>query len=320
MEAMAMNRDVGIDFAKGVCILLVVFGHLPRTGGCADLFVKIVTTIYAFHVPVFVFISGFLFGKRTGATADWNKVLQRVVKPYFAVGLLFGLGYWIVGLCGLQSLTGTPRGSFWRGLWTGCAGGALWYLYSLGLLELLTLLFLTLEKKYGDRFFNPLVMLACGATISLVCTVTDFLPVHHWFFLFFYAGYFYRKAAGDVAPASWLTGVPLGMVVMFYPYYRGTFGNFILVLSVVSLLLWAGRLLRSFMEGKAIVWIGQKSLPILLFHPIGLGAFKPIYNNLLKIDSTGWTSMLIGWAVVVAFCLLIDKIIVKLRCERIFYR
>ena len=48
---MNCNRLVGIDIAKGICILLMVIGHSGMTGILHNM-------IYAFHMPFFFFISG----------------------------------------------------------------------------------------------------------------------------------------------------------------------------------------------------------------------------------------------------------------------
>ena len=49
-EVLAKQRDAVVDIAKGIGILLVVYGHLHN---------PINTFIYAFHMPLFFFLSGF---------------------------------------------------------------------------------------------------------------------------------------------------------------------------------------------------------------------------------------------------------------------
>lgn len=45
------QRDAVVDIAKGIGILLVVYGHLKNPFN---------PFIYAFHMPLFFFLSGFL--------------------------------------------------------------------------------------------------------------------------------------------------------------------------------------------------------------------------------------------------------------------
>ena len=48
-----MFRNTRIDIAKGIGIILVVLGH-------ANLNMVLTNIIYLFHMPLFIFISGYL--------------------------------------------------------------------------------------------------------------------------------------------------------------------------------------------------------------------------------------------------------------------
>lgn len=67
-------RDNRLDVAKGVLIVLVVFGHLLEglDGEWEDGFVRLtLTCIYAFHMPAFVFLAG--------VTAKSKRLLERLL-------------------------------------------------------------------------------------------------------------------------------------------------------------------------------------------------------------------------------------------------
>lgn len=51
-----------VDFLKGFAILCVVVGHIAAFNPKCDLLIDFV---YSFHMPLFFFISGFLFHKKT---------------------------------------------------------------------------------------------------------------------------------------------------------------------------------------------------------------------------------------------------------------
>ena len=53
------TRNNNIDIIKGIAIILMVYGH---TFGVARDF------IYLFHMPVFIFVSGYCFNKAHGAS------------------------------------------------------------------------------------------------------------------------------------------------------------------------------------------------------------------------------------------------------------
>lgn len=74
-----MNRLMWIDELKGIAIILVVIGHLFWLPS------ELHQIIYAFHIPIFFFISGFLFrqDKYLNIAMLLQKNTHRLLKPYF---------------------------------------------------------------------------------------------------------------------------------------------------------------------------------------------------------------------------------------------
>ena len=56
-----MNRDLKLDAIKFIMIFLVVLGHL----GYNDYGLGINRVIYSFHMPVFIFLSGYFTSQNT---------------------------------------------------------------------------------------------------------------------------------------------------------------------------------------------------------------------------------------------------------------
>lgn len=80
------DRDLRIDNAKGALILLVVFGHLLELAGGWRSPARglILTTLYAFHMPAFIFLAG--------VTARRTDTLRRVTILGFLL-VVFHLAY-----------------------------------------------------------------------------------------------------------------------------------------------------------------------------------------------------------------------------------
>ncbi len=85
-----VNRFVWIDIARAICIVLVVIGHYipesaPRWYG------EMRSVIYSFHMPLFMFASGFVYiaTKRENGYGHflWRKV-KRLMIPYLTVSIL----------------------------------------------------------------------------------------------------------------------------------------------------------------------------------------------------------------------------------------
>lgn len=134
-----MTRRIDfIDAAKGIAILLVVFGHSGHSGYIRDF-------IYTFHVPFFFFVSG-LFIKPiewSGIKGAFVNNLRRLIVPYVAMYLLtipFGLAfiYFKDGLeLSFSNIVIKPlMGMLWgvdrlQGEYTMFTNGPLWFLVAL---------------------------------------------------------------------------------------------------------------------------------------------------------------------------------------------
>ena len=90
------DRDENIDFLKGIAIFLVVLGHLIQyilypEGYIDNIFFRL---IYAVHMPLFMFISGYVVGMRN-QTIDimW---LKRKTKSLMLPFLSWVFIAWII--------------------------------------------------------------------------------------------------------------------------------------------------------------------------------------------------------------------------------
>lgn len=102
----ATKRLDYIDFAKAFGMLLIVWGHI-RLSGWSNAFV------YAFHIPLFFFLSGMVFSKKRYPNFK-SFLLKRVnslIKPY----IVFSLLTWIVW-ASFSYATHTNVDSYWMPL------------------------------------------------------------------------------------------------------------------------------------------------------------------------------------------------------------
>ena len=76
------ERNPLIDVLKGFTIILVVIGHACQWFSGDDRSQPLYTTIYAFHMPLFMFLSGYVsFNKR--GEMNLVKRFQVLVIPFF---------------------------------------------------------------------------------------------------------------------------------------------------------------------------------------------------------------------------------------------
>jgi len=81
-------RNSTIDIAKGLGILLVIFGHNDLViGEKGELF----RIIFSFHVPLFFFLSGVFLNESGDAAAFMRSRADALLKPCFVVLAVFGV-------------------------------------------------------------------------------------------------------------------------------------------------------------------------------------------------------------------------------------
>lgn len=149
----AAARSDWIDIAKGIGILLVVYGHVARglmNGGVPldrAWFTAVDTVIYAFHMPLFFLLSGWFFVgslTRRGPRDYLTTRVATVLYPYVLWSLLQGgiellLSRWTsqpLALADVLALGWAPRAQFW-------------FLYALFLISLIALVMCARHPRAG---------------------------------------------------------------------------------------------------------------------------------------------------------------------------
>ena len=151
------SRDVTIDVARGIAIVLVVLGHNPALAGAAPGFVD---ALFLFHVPLFFLLSG-LVQPSLSMSAAVSKLAHRLLLPFLIAALSVGA---------LKLMT---RGGSVEHLLAGIAWGTgqtrpwshLWFLPALFLAQLTTQ---ALRKLPGG---TARWAFASAATLLVVLTV-----------------------------------------------------------------------------------------------------------------------------------------------------
>lgn len=86
----AKPRDTAIDLCKGILILLMIVGHFTIDGSLRNI-------IYSFHMPAFVFFSGYFYRKRGSIGQNLLHMARTFLMPYgvfVACLLLLNLHRW----------------------------------------------------------------------------------------------------------------------------------------------------------------------------------------------------------------------------------
>lgn len=86
-STISKERYAWIDVAKGYGILCVIWAHLPNEG--------LNPWIYSFHMPLFFFLSGYVFHIRYDFREFVKRKVKTLIVPYFGLGIPMVLFEWI---------------------------------------------------------------------------------------------------------------------------------------------------------------------------------------------------------------------------------
>ncbi|MCW3148789.1 acyltransferase [Stutzerimonas stutzeri] len=290
------ERNVWVDYAKAIGIILVVYGHVARGVFNAGLpmdeaeFVLVDSIIYSFHMPLFFFLSGLFFfdslQKRGKGGLIINKV-DTIVYPFIVWSLLQGLIEVVlsnyttgqVTLSEVFSLLWMPRAQFW-------------FLYALFLVFIVCSF---LYARADRRYFLPLVVLfgvlfvfkddlTINSATKFILGNTVFFALGIWFnevkqyFLARFASLTLFFGTLFVA-GQYLFHVSFGM-----NYEDG--GLPVLALATISIFfmvalsMWLGQFRVNW-----LLFVGASSMTIYLMHILAGSGVRVILASFLGVDS-----------------------------------
>jgi fucose 4-O-acetylase-like acetyltransferase len=232
-----MKRDTSFDAAKGLGVVLVMLGHL-------DLPFWLINSIYFFHMPLFVLISGYFHKART-----LREVVNSTIRLYLAYlvyGVLFLIISWIIsGNFDLNSLL-TLILARPVSLWTIPHFGIFWFIIVLMIIRVIS------------QLVKPNIL-------------TLFISLG----LFFIVWYLQKKELNiadlPFAPAQ---------VILLFPFY--VFGFLIKeYLPLFKKTKWIIYLLFIILGGLSIVLADGNGSKIVNYHRLSL--FNPIIAVLLAV-------------------------------------
>ena len=269
------NRDLWVDHAKALGIVLVVYGHVLRGLHSAGIpmpetFYRLSDSIvYSFHMPLFFFLAGLFFQQSFAAKGARGLVfskLDSILYPYVLWSILQGLIEAIladytngaVTYAEVFALLWAPRAQFW-------------FLYALLLCFLLAVAVFSLSR----RSIIPVILVA-----ALLHLFPSLLPeglVWRFIadnFVFFALGVLGAGQLRGMAASGWQVSFMVGLfVIAQYGFHgllelhytdRGILSLLLALVStatVVTLCSWSARWPLGF-----VAYLGTTSMAIYLMH------------------------------------------------------
>jgi fucose 4-O-acetylase-like acetyltransferase len=288
------TRQDWVDIAKGIGILLVVYGHTARGVVSAGMdashgVLRLVDSIvYTFHMPLFLFLSGLFFcaslKKRGGLGLVLNKV-DTILYPYVLWSLLQGfievfLGRYTNGDVTVAQVLdlNEPRAHFW-------------FLYTLFLLTVIgTLVYLRLQPR-----FYGLVLVVAAVIFVQQHALPDFQNADYLYYslVYFAAGvwfnahreFFLRHSRALLLPALLLFGLGQWLFHGFFGMSYKDIGLPLLLLAAVSILMvvLASSVLSAY-SPHWLIYLGASSMAIYLMHILAGSGVRVILQKVMGVE------------------------------------
>ena len=298
------SRNYFLDNYKAFLILLVVIGHFIEPCYTNTLFLTVLKwIIFSFHMPAFIFISGYFSKKDMGL----EKLIQKLVIPYFVFELLYYFLYVFV----IHKETGLyfnrPKFSLWMALF-----------------------FWRIATPYVKKIPGNLFIAITGGLLIGFTQLGNFfsIPRTLFFYPFFLAGYYFQESWFESIRRHWkaftaglasLAGLLGGWVLItgqeltpfiFYGRYSyedmGLTNGWGLLIRLVcyGISFLAIFALCAFIPRKQHFYsiLGVRTMPIYLFHGLVYSILKDS-RILEKVDFPVETGLLLGFCVLLTFAL-----------------
>ena len=262
------ERNPLIDVLKGFTIILVVMGHASQWFSGDDRTNPFYVTIYAFHMPLFMFLSGYVNFNARGEL-NLSKRFQVLVIPFFVWFLISAIYHEYIfneielweNLC---RLIYEPT----RGMWF------LWLLF-----WECALLYLALKiNKYREIW----VMIGLWSILVFLHRATGAQPIFYglpqlcWYFIYFSLGYATHKyktqALKILRPIGWAGFVVFPLLLFFSVdkshYILDSLRLYALALTGIaaSYVLWEGICRSENKVTQCLKYLGSISLEIYVTH------------------------------------------------------
>lgn len=288
-EATGRRLDY-VDVAKGIGIILVVYGHVVRglvSAGIAPAVgaLQVVDyVVYTAHMPLFFVLSGLFFARSyaRGAGTFWRGRLTTILWPYLLWSLVQGSAQVVMSSSGA---TNTAMG--WGRLaeigWAPIS--PFWFLYALFAANLLMALLRSLPialviAAAAAAFFGVHALLGAGTVWDVSYGFFYFacgVGVAQWRLLERLPDSPVRMAGalllwGALALLAWDLGIPERLPV------------FATVAGIAALVMTAAWLARTPLRGLLVV-LGECSMGIYVMHILAVVVARTVMVKLLGIDS-----------------------------------
>jgi fucose 4-O-acetylase-like acetyltransferase len=282
------SRLTYIDITRGICIILVVIGHTVPPGS-PEWYVAVHDIIYCFHMPLFMYVSGFVhryFQKPIPYRLFIAKKFKRLMMPYFLVSILI-ICIKLVVERGLYLENPVGLSAFYKMLYLPSAGVFLWFVYVLFMIFLIIPYFNT-NRKINILLVMSFILLLLPAEFTNLYFILQFKAHLFYFALGCFTCQYSSKLKEQTVLPIWIKILVFGILYMYIatdsitlPLFSAQIVKAILAITGIAVILDISRRIDSKMATLKSIFIrlAVYSYTIYLFHTIFQGFAKAIFTK-----------------------------------------
>ena len=272
-----MARNHTIDIIKGMLMLTVIAGH-ALWGSLDDNIVRYI--IYSFHMPLFLFISGFLTNRDKlillSINKVWSKYWNRMIKEWSIALIVYTALLCFVNEVSLKYLVR-------------CLVMPYYHLWYVPVLFAMIISVWFIEKHISDDLQRILLYLFVGLLLNGIYNVgySFFAEYRFHYFSFYYLGFIckeFRISIPISAKSAGLVGL-LFICLICTIYYCGINYddyriNFLLPLNIAFCIWGILPIVRlNQLKQNLLQYIVKESLHIYLWHVLPIMVLKQLVGN-----------------------------------------
>lgn len=211
------NRNIVIDVSKGVAIILVVIGHVIQFGTSGEGFWdnNLFKIIYSFHMPLFIFLSGYVSAKGIVERSFSNTIKKRfktLIVPFLSWGVIM----YFYSLLGKFVLKGQAETNFLKYIISVILNPdtGLWFLW--------VLFFLTLPASAIAKSKYNIVISVILYFVILAIPLNDLFSIYmiKWLYPFFFSGVYLsihkQKLIKFIKPTSITLSIAFPILLLWW--------------------------------------------------------------------------------------------------------
>jgi fucose 4-O-acetylase-like acetyltransferase len=311
-----------VNYAKGIGIILVVYGHVARgvfNAGITEdekLFRLVDAVIYSFHMPLFFFISGLFFlnslNKR-GVKGLVSSKLGTIVYPYILWSLIQGgLAYSLQNITNYKTTISDVLSLLWL------PQDQFWFLYALFVVFIFYALAYSLLRNVIALFVLSLLLYIFKADLSIGWSVAN-AAIN--FGIYFCAGMLFShfKANEFKVSYGWLLASLLVFVISQFcfhnQFYTGDLAKLMMAFVGVGMVILLSKLLDQ--RFHLLGLLGRCSLEIYLVHVIFGSGFRIFMQYCFNIENSVF-HLVLGTLIGVFISLLFAEAVKRMQFNFLF--